>query len=407
MPETLSEARTRSSSLALPLAFAFFAFILIGFNDAAGGVLIPSIQAHYGVDKATVALNFLCGTAGYLIAAFTSGPLSAWLGTRRLLLLGIVLFILGTAGLSLLPSFAFFALLLVPIGCGVGILDAGLNAYIASLPRSTALLNYLHAFFGIGALFGPTFASTLLVIGLPWNNVYTCWSILALLLLPGIALTFKSPSASSSQAEETQSEGNVLLATLRLPVVWIAASFLLLYVGLEVSVGSWCYSYLTEVRHLTTLLAGWTNSGYWLGLTLGRLLLGGFIQRVGEKRAIQICAIGVVIGLLVAWLVPFNIVAAIALCWTGFCLGPLFPTMIALMPHFVSSRLLASAIGFLASLGSMGAAFFPWLAGNLIQYLGLGLLMPYAIVIALLMLCSWIVLHNYPHQRLEKSVSDA
>src|SRR5690242_12356877 len=148
MPKTPSEMPVRRNALVIQIAFVFFAFILIGFNDGAGGVLIPSIQTYYAVDKATVALNFLCGTAGYLIAAFVSGPLGERLGKRRLLLLGGVLFMLGAAGLSFLPPFAFFALLLTPIGCGIGILDAGLNAYVAALPRSTALLNYVHAFYG-------------------------------------------------------------------------------------------------------------------------------------------------------------------------------------------------------------------------------------------------------------------
>jgi fucose permease len=171
----------------------------------------------------------------------------------------------------------------------------------------------------------------------------------------------------------------------------------LLYVGLEVGLGSWCYSYLTQERHFTTLFGGWANGGYWLGLALGRLVLGNFIQRIGEKRAIQSCMIGVMIGIVITWLIPIPVVTAIGLGWIGFCLGPIFPTVISLMSQLVSSRLLASSIGFLASLGSMGGALFPWLAGNLIQQVGLWVLMPYAVVLALLMFVCWLVLYMYPH----------
>ncbi|GHO50534.1 MFS transporter [Ktedonospora formicarum] len=395
MLKTRSSTPTRLSVSAKQIVCVCFVFLVIGLNDAASGVLIASIQAQYDVDKATVALTFLCGTTGFLIAALTSGPLRELLGTRRLLLLGMVFFLLGLAGLSLLPPFALFTLLLVPIGCGSGILEAVLNASIASLPRRTVLLTYLHASYGIGALLGPTFVSTWLVIGLPWNTVYTCWWVLGLLVLLGLALTFKMP-LNGSKMEETKGEGNVLVATLHLPIAWIAALFLLLYVGLEVSLGSWCYSYLIEGRRLSPLLGGWANSGYWLGLVLGRMLLGGFIERVGEKRAIQSCGIGVVIGLLVAWLLPINIVVAIAFCWVGFCLGPIFSTIISLMAKYLSSRLLSSAIGFMTSVGSMGAAFFPWLAGNLIQHFSLSVLMPYAMMVAFLMLGSWLALQTHP-----------
>ena len=64
-------------------------------------------------------------------------------------------------------------------------------------------------------------------------------------------------------------------------------------------------------------------------------------------------------------------VAAFALFLAGFSLGPIFPTAIALMSETLKSRILSSAIGFLASLGSMGGALLPWIAGNLAQHFGL------------------------------------
>ena len=49
--------------------------------------------------------------------------------------------------------------------------------------------------------------------------------------------------------------------------------FLCLYVGIEVTVGNWGFSLLTQQRGAGTLLAGLVVSGYWLGLTLGRFLI--------------------------------------------------------------------------------------------------------------------------------------
>jgi len=161
-----------------------------------------------------------------------------------------------------------------------------------------------------------------------------------------------------------------------------------------VSLGSWSYSFLTEDRHGPTFISGWIVSGYWIGLTLGRLTLAHIAQRVGEKRLIQGCLIGVIIAVLVVWLIPINAISAIALCLTGFSLGPIFPTTIALVSKLVSSRLLPSAIGFLGGLSSMGAAFFPWLAGNIAQVVGLWSLLPYAIVLTVAMLLFWLSLQT-------------
>ena len=179
-------------------------------------------------------------------------------------------------------------------------------------------------------------------------------------------------------------------------VVWLAALFLLFYVGTEVSLGSWSFSFLTEERHGEILFSGWAVSGYWIGLTLGRLLLGKVALRIGNRRLIEACLIGVVVGMLLVWFVPQMGVSAFALCLTGFSLGPIFPTTIALMSDTVPSRILSSAIGFLASLGSMGGALLPWIAGNLAQHFGLWTLLPYVIVLTAIMLILWVIIQTRP-----------
>ena len=393
MSQTEEGQIMRTPALRIQIAIAFFAFILVGANDAATGVLIPSLQVQYHVNKATIGLLFLFAVLGYLIAAFNSGPLVGRLGIRHFLLLGISCFLTSAAVLSTIPPFYVALLMLLPLGFGGALLDAGLNAYIAGLPRNTALLNYLHAFYGIGALLGPLLASTILAVGLTWNFVYMTWVVISVVLFVAVMFSFKRRSDIARESEASP-EKNTLAAALKRRIVWVVAFFLLFYVGTEVSLGNWSYSFLLEERHGLPLFSGWIVSGYWIGLTLGRLVLPRVALRFGDKRLIQGCLIGVTIGVLIIWLIPINVAAAIGLCFTGFCLGPIFPTTIGLMSQLVPSRILASAIGFLASLGSMGAALFPWLAGNLAQAVGLWSLMPYVIALAIAMMVFWLMLQQ-------------
>jgi len=180
-------------------------------------------------------------------------------------------------------------------------------------------------------------------------------------------------------------------------VVWITAFFLLIYVGAEVSLGNWSYSFLTEERHAPVLLSGWMVSGYWLGLTLGRVALARVAQRLGNERLIRGCLVGVVIGTLLIWLLPFPAVSAFGLGLVGFSFGPIYPTMIALLSNRVSSRVLPSAVGFLASLGSVGAAVLPWFAGMLGEHIGLWSLMPFVIILTGAMVLLWQTLQTHPH----------
>jgi len=46
------------------------------------------------------------------------------------------------------------------LGLGIGLIDAGINTYIANKQRNANLIGSLHAFYGVGALLGPTIATT-------------------------------------------------------------------------------------------------------------------------------------------------------------------------------------------------------------------------------------------------------
>jgi fucose permease len=375
----------------LPLGIAFFAFIYIGTNDGINGVLLPSFQQHYTLDKSGVSTLFFAGTLGYLIAAFASGLMRERLGLRRLLLVGGLCLLVDMSIMTTAPPWLLVLLVFSIGGFGIAIVDAGLNSYVAELPNNSTALNYLHAFYGAGALLGPLLASNILAAGWDWNRIYLVMACGALLVLGGIAGAFIAPPAAAAPPAEDGPQRNVLSAALRLPLVWIGAIFLGLFVGMEVTVGSWAYSYLTEARSINLLAAGQMVSGYWLGLTVGRLVLGPVAQRFGNVIVIQACLVGMGAGIALLWLGPGPWSAAGGLVLAGFSLGPIFPTMIAVMSTRVTQRLLPSAIGFMASLGAGGAAFFPWIAGNLAEGAGLWAILPYTIAITVAVLGVWLL----------------
>jgi fucose permease len=368
----------------MKLLMAFCAFILLGLNDGSFGVLIPSIQRHYQIEKSTLSLIFLTGSLGFLTAGFLVGRLYAWLGMRLFLGAGAAITSVGFLIYSQQPPFPLLLINSYFLGFGFASLDAGLNVYVAALPRSASLLNYLHGFYGIGALIGPAFATLLLDNGIAWNQLYLILAVIAFLLVAGFALIFSGikPDAPSSEKNDNRKP-------LQYWAVWLSASFLLVYVGLEVTLGSWSFSFLTQARQEEDTLSGLIVSGYWLGLTMGRLLLARVAEKIGVRPLMRLCLIGVAFGVILLWISPNSLLASAGLWLAGFSLGPLYPGTISLMPDLVPPPVLPGAIGFLSSFGSMGAAFFPWLAGNLMQFTGLWSLLPFCISLAALMLLIW------------------
>ena len=397
-----------SPSLRLPVVLAFFAFVLIGMVGGANGVLLPSLSAFYSVGDAVIGFLFLVSSLGYFLSALSSGLLTEQLGLRWMLLLGAATFLLGMLAFGLKLPYILLLPARLMLGFGIGMLETGLNIYVTALPRHTILLNYLHAFYGVGALVGPLVASLILALSWGWNSVYLLLTGLSLPLLLGFGVLFGPAHLDMpTREDESVASENVLRAVLRLPVVWLAALFLLVYVGVEVSLGNWSYSFLLDTRHQGTVLAGEIVSGYWLGLTLGRFLLQNLAQRLGmsTKGLMYFCVTGAAIGLLLIWFVPASAMAAVGFCFIGFSLGPIYPLTVAITPKLVPARLGPSAIGLLVSVSIVGLALFPWVAGVLAQTLGIWTLLPYTLVLTVGMLALWyllsVILHRGANDQLD------
>jgi len=390
-----AEQSKLTGEMRLSIALTFFTFILIGANDGGLGVLIPSIRTYYHIDNIVLSYIFIAGSLGYIISALFCGLLIEKLGIRRFLIVAAIDYVIGAGIYSLQPPFVVLLLAAFFLGTSVGSMDAGLNSYMAALPNNTRLLNYLHAFYGVGAWLGPIIGAGLLALQLRWGSIYIAWGILALIVLIGLFTIFRVQSPAQPNrglAAELRPHENVLRATLRVRAVWIACLLFVFYTGTEVSTGNWSVTFLLGQRHSSEFVAGWIISGYWLGLTLGRLVLGHIAERIGPATLVMYSMLGAICGVLIIWLVATTIGAILGLFIIGFCLGPIFPTVVSLMPTFVAPRLVPSAIGFLASSANIGAALLSWLAGSLIEHVSLIALWPYEVFIIAAMLALWLIL---------------
>jgi fucose permease len=366
---------------------AFTAVALIGVMAGAIGVLLPEQMAEFGVDKATIGLTFFMFSTGYVITATANGVLLHRLGIRRHLAVGTAATLLAAAGLILPAGFVALLALQVVLGLGMGLLDAGFNSYLSTLSRPAALLNYFHAFFGVGALLGPIAAAVLVEHGFSWRAFFAAYAVAMALQLVALACF---PRAGSGPVADEAGRPRLGLA-LRLRVVLILAAFLGVYVGVEASVGNWAFSYLTKERGQEVLAAGWTVSGYWFGLTLGRFTLNALAERisVGLVALSTLCIGGVGVAAVAVWVLPSTAAATVGLAAMGFFLGPLFPTTIAIVPRLVPADLVATSIGLLVATSIAGGAALPWVVGLSAEQVGLWSLLPWSTACAVTLGLIW------------------
>lgn len=377
------------------IALAYAGFILIGLTGGISGVVLPAQISYYGVDKATIGLTFITFSAGYVSSGAAAGWLIHRLGMRATLMTAMSVLFAATVLTGVRPPFVLLVALQVIYGFGVGAVDTTLNAYLAGLPNAPTLLNFLHACYGLGALVGPIAAAALLT-HVSWNVIFL---LIAGLCVPlGVAFRRAYPrqrtapdvAAAADAARPATAPRPLLSMVLRQRGIWLGAVFLCLYVGIEITFGNWGYSFLTEERGQDEIAAGWVISGLWLGLTIGRFLLGGAARRLGPVGLTTLSLTGIAASILWVWVLPGAVLASVGLVALGVFLGPVFPTLIALVQRLTSAHLVPTAVGVLVGVSVIGGALLPWLAGAIAQRAGLGALMPYALLLAALLgVCWW------------------
>lgn len=125
---------------------------------------------------------------------------------------------------------------------------------------------------------------------------------------------------------------------------------------------------------------------FWLGITVGRVVLGFVTPRVGENLSIILYLLGSTICQLLFWLVPSLIGGAIAVAFVGFFLGPMFPAAVVALTKLLPKNMHVPAIGFSAAFGGGGACVLPFAVGAIAQRAGVQVLQP--VIVAMLVLAT-------------------
>ncbi|RAL16309.1 putative MFS transporter [Aspergillus homomorphus CBS 101889] len=379
----------------------FWAFFVMGMNDAAYGPLIPYLESYYHLSYTVVSLVFFSPLVGYTAAAFLNSRIHSRFGRRGVALLSPSCHVIAYIINCLHPPYPVLVVSFIFAGFGNGLGDASWNAWIGNLTNSNQLLGLLHGFYGVGGVISPLIATSLITKAhLEWYYYYYILIPCAATELVFCLITFWDSSAEKTQDSQAQEEKaglrEVLFSKSYARVTWICAIFLLGYVGIEVALGGWIVDYMIQVRHGASFASGMTATGFWLGITLGRVALGFVTPLIGEKLAIIVYSCCAIAAGLVLWLVPDFYASAVAVSLQGFFLGPFFPAAVVVATKLLPRHLHVSAIGFAAAFGGGGAAILPFAVGAIAQARGVKVLQPFIIGLSGGILLLWLGLPRMP-----------
>lgn len=96
----------------------------------------------------------------------------------------------------------------------------------------------------------------------------------------------KRTAYNTSDRKKDDRLKQALFSKIAARVTWLCSAFLLGYVGTEVALGGWVVTFMIRVRDGGAFASGMTATGFWIGITVGRVVLGFVTPRIGEKLAI-------------------------------------------------------------------------------------------------------------------------
>lgn len=413
----------------------FYSFVILGANDAVTGALIPYLETYYHVTYTVISLVFLAPVCGYVTSALTNNMIHMRLGQRGVAIMGPSSHLIAYVVIAVHPPYPVLVVVLIMAGYGNGLADSAWNAWLGDMANANEILGFLHGFYGLGAALSPLIATTLVTkAGWHWYEFYyimiggavieCVWMTTAFWRADGAAYRaaharIAVPSSNGNQTSPSSSDEKEttdhflsrFLARHRARsrtaeavtsrVTWLASFFLLVYVGIEVALGGWVVTFMRRVRHGTPFASGLTSTGFWAGITVGRVVLGFATARCfqSEKHAIATyLALSVALELLF-WLVPRFVVSAVTVAFLGFFLGPMFPAAVVALSKLLPKHLHVAAVGFSAAFGSAGACVLPFAVGAIAQAKGVQVLQPIVLAMLVVALGIWVAIPKLPKAR--------
>lgn len=348
---------------------AYIAFIALGMPDGLLGVAWPSIRTSFSIPLDYIGMFLPVSVAGYLTSSFISGPLIARWGIGKILIVSC--FMTGTAlvGNTLVPSWWMMVLLGMVSGLGAGAIDAGLNGYVAA-NFGEGLMQWLHASYGVGITLGPIIMTIALTSFDSWRVGYRVVGGFQFALAIGFIFTRSMWSLNESSARDDEPKRMTdyktpMGETLRQPRVWLSMLLFFLYVGAEVSIGTWTYSLLVESRGIDPAVAGLFVGSYWAAFTVGRVVAGLYAKKLGIHVLIQgSVIISLLSALLLIWN-PFKAANVLSVALIGFAIAPIFPALMSGTTDRVDVHFASNTIGMQIAATGLGTAIIPSLLGVL------------------------------------------
>jgi len=388
-------ATTDRAAMAMVTTLFFMWGLLTSLND----ILVPHLKSIFDLNYAEVMLIQFCFFSAYFVFALPSGKLIEKAGYKPSMVAGLFTMGLGAflfIPAASVPAFALFLGALIVLAGGMTILQVSANPYVAALgPQKTASsrLNLAQAFNSLGTTIGPFVGGLLILSGAAKTSeeirsmpdaVRTAFRIheassvkvpylglgLCLVLLGIVIWKFKLPAFTVAAKQAGAGINELKTSVWQHRRLVLGAIGIFVYVGAEVSIGSFLVNYLNrpEIGGMSVKSASAYVSLYWGGAMIGRFIGSGLLQKLRTGTVLG-CAALIAFLLVMTTMASLGTLAVWSIVAVGLFNSVMFPSIFTLSIEGLGA-LTGKGSGVLVA-AIVGGALIPELQGIVADRIGI------------------------------------
>ncbi|MGA3226023.1 MAG: sugar MFS transporter [Acidobacteriaceae bacterium] len=375
-------------------------FFMWGFLTALNDILVPHLKSIFDLNYTRVMLINSAFFGSYFVFAIPSGLVIEKIGYKKTMVVGLLIMAVGAllfVPAANAPSFELFLAALIVLAAGVTALQVAANPYVTVLgPARTASsrLNLTQAFNSLGTTIAPYVGGMLILAAAPLSSVdldklsasarqayrlqeastvkipYIGIALALTALALAIAM-FNLPKIETTREFRPMGETDAAARDLwKQRQLVLGALAIFLYVGAEVSIGSFLINYFTQpnIGNMTVKAAAGLVSLYWFSAMIGRFIGAAGLQKLSTRAVLGTVAV-VACLLVVTSILSHGWLAMVTIILVGLFNSVMFPSIFTLGVEGLGP-LTAKGSGLMVQ-AIVGGAIIPVAEGALADHIGI------------------------------------
>lgn len=309
----------------VPIIFIFTMMILAATAENVKGVFIPLFKKDFLINDTNIGFMLTISSLGYILFTYIGGVLCEKIGQKKIFIYGLICIVVSLFGLGIFHNYYLFLLSMFILNIGLSLISIAINTIVPVLFISfqAVLMNLTHFCYGLGSAVIQRVSGILLFNGVSWRSIYLSEAVLFFIVLI-LFIPIKVPSIHKSYKETAiQNKKTELFKNKLLYLYMFALGF---YVFAEMGTGNWFINYMEKVYVFDKGKSSLYLSLFFGVFTVGRLLGGFVVEKIGYIKAVLI---SLIIALII-YLIGINLGSKgmIIISIAGFFFAVTFPTLV-------------------------------------------------------------------------------